>query len=205
MPAEDSLLFLRDLADVEPPRELYKDYDKDDIYKMVPQPQWTGLEEEVWTPRERENDPQPRDRSDRSRVEHDRTKPVGRMEQVYSMKQQRVDVSDSTGEDSEGDATGRRVLQQQREHRSKSRGKSASRQGKSRDRARSARTQILDGSDGDDSEHVGSVRTKYGVQIKVDKVNMDKFADFDNMVRSQTRDGRRATRSGPACSLRRRA
>ena len=27
MPAEDSLLFLRDLADVEPPRELYKDYD----------------------------------------------------------------------------------------------------------------------------------------------------------------------------------
>ena len=56
MPAEDSLLFLRDLADVEPPRELYKDYDKDDIYKMVPQPQWTGLEEEVWTPREREND-----------------------------------------------------------------------------------------------------------------------------------------------------
>ena len=58
MPAEDSLLFLRDLADVEPPRELYKDYDKDDIYKMVPQPQWTGLEEEVWTPRERENDPQ---------------------------------------------------------------------------------------------------------------------------------------------------
>ena len=47
MPAEDSLLFLRDLADVEPPRELYKDYDKDDIYKMVPQPQWTGLEEEV--------------------------------------------------------------------------------------------------------------------------------------------------------------
>ena len=145
--------------------------------------------------RQRENDPQPRDRSDRSRVEHDRTKPVGRTEQVYSMKQQRVDVSDSTGEDSEGDATGRRVLQQQREHRSKSRGKSASRQGKSRDRARSARTQTLDGSDGDDSEHVGSVRTKYGVQIKVDKVNMDKFADFDNMVRSQTRDGRRATRS----------
>ena len=63
---------------------------------------------------------------DRARVEHDRTKPVVRQEQVYSMRRQTVDVSDSTGEDSEGDATGRRILQEARESRSKSRDRSHS-------------------------------------------------------------------------------
>jgi len=52
------LLFLRDLADVEPPRERYKAYDAEDIYKLVPKPQWTGLEDEIWTPRANEDDPQ---------------------------------------------------------------------------------------------------------------------------------------------------
>ena len=52
------LLFLRDLADVEPDRQKYKLYDKEDIYKHVPKPQWTGLEDEIWTPRANEHDPQ---------------------------------------------------------------------------------------------------------------------------------------------------
>ena len=58
MPAEDSLLFLRDLADVEPPRDRYAYYDDEDIYRLVPRPQWTGLEDEIWTPRSQEHDPQ---------------------------------------------------------------------------------------------------------------------------------------------------
>ena len=124
------------------------------------------------------------DRVDRTRVEHDRTKPVVRQEQVYSMRRQTVDVSDSTGEDSEGDSTGRRVLQQARDSRSKSR----ERRGKSANRARTR------GGDEDEDENIGSVRTKYGVKVKVDRVNMDRYADFDNMVRAQTRDGRRATK-----------
>lgn len=56
--ADNELLFLRDLADVEPPREVYKRYDHEDIYKLVPKPQWTGLEDELWTPRANEDDPQ---------------------------------------------------------------------------------------------------------------------------------------------------
>jgi len=56
--ATPDLLFLRDLADVEPPRDRYKCYDDEDIYKLVPKPQWTGLEDEIWTPRANENDPQ---------------------------------------------------------------------------------------------------------------------------------------------------
>ena len=52
------LLFLRDLADVEPPRDRYKAYEDEDIYKLVPKPQWTGLEDEIWTPRANEHDPQ---------------------------------------------------------------------------------------------------------------------------------------------------
>lgn len=121
---------------------------------------------------------------DRARVEHDRTKPVVRQEQVYSMRRQTVDVSDSTGEDSEGDATGRRILQEARESRSKSR----DRRGKSANRVRTR------GGEGEEDENIGSVRTKYGVKVKVDKVNMDKYADFDHMVRAQTREGRRATK-----------
>ena len=58
MPEQQELLFLRDLADVEPPRDRYKHYDEEDIYKLVPKPQWTGLEDEIWTPRANENDPQ---------------------------------------------------------------------------------------------------------------------------------------------------
>ena len=53
------------------------------------------------------------ERVDRSRVQLDMTKPVVRKEQVYSMRRQEpADISESTGEDSEGDATGRRVLNQ---------------------------------------------------------------------------------------------
>jgi len=58
MAGNQDLLFLRDLADVEPPRERYKVYDLEDIYKLVPKPQWTGLEDEIWTPRASEDDPQ---------------------------------------------------------------------------------------------------------------------------------------------------
>ena len=125
------------------------------------------------------------DRVDRTRVEHDRMKPVVRQEQVYSMRQRTVDVSESTGEDSEGDALGRQVLQEARKSRSKSRGKS---RGKSASRARTRGAQ-------DDDENLGTVRTKYGVKVEVDAVDMDKYADFDNMLRTQTRDGRLATRS----------
>ena len=52
------LLFLRDLAEVEPPRDRYKLYDDEDIYRHVPRPQWTGLDDEIWTPRNQESDPQ---------------------------------------------------------------------------------------------------------------------------------------------------
>jgi hypothetical protein len=127
------------------------------------------------------------DRVDRSRIEHDRMKPVVRQEQVYSMSRNAVDVSDSTGEDSEGDATGRRFLQQARDSRSKSR----DRRGKSASRARTKQSAHCGE---DDDENIGSVRTKYGVKVKVDKVAMDKFADFDHMVRAQTREGRRSTK-----------
>jgi hypothetical protein len=124
------------------------------------------------------------ERVDRSRVERDTSKPVRHQEQVISLRNPTVDVSDSTGEDSEGDSTGRQFLQQARQKtRSKSRGKSAGRA-----RARDA------GAHEEEEENVGSVRTKYGVKVKVDKVDMDKFADFDNLVRAQTREGRRATR-----------
>jgi len=59
MPDSDQqLLFLRDLADVEPPRDRYPYYDEEDIYRLVPRPQWTGLEDEIWTPRSQEHDPQ---------------------------------------------------------------------------------------------------------------------------------------------------
>ena len=123
------------------------------------------------------------ERVDRSRVERDTSKPVRHQEQVIALRNPTVDVSDSTGEDSEGDATGRQFLQQARQSRSKSRGKSA---GRTRTRGAGQREE--------DDENLGSVRTKYGVKVKVDKVDMDKYADFDNMVRTQTRDGRRATR-----------
>jgi hypothetical protein len=56
--SEAELLFLRDLADVEPPREQYKYYDDEDIYRLVPRPLWTGLEDEIWSPRSLEHDPQ---------------------------------------------------------------------------------------------------------------------------------------------------
>ena len=55
---EPPLVYLRDLADVEPPRERYAHYDEEDIYRLVPRPQWTGLEDEIWTPRSQEHDPQ---------------------------------------------------------------------------------------------------------------------------------------------------
>ena len=55
---EPPLVFLRDLADVEPPRDRYSHYDEEDIYRLVPRPQWTGLEDEIWTPRSQEHDPQ---------------------------------------------------------------------------------------------------------------------------------------------------
>ena len=51
-------MFLRDLADVEPPRDRYAYYEEEDIYRLVPRPQWTGLEDEIWTPRSQEHDPQ---------------------------------------------------------------------------------------------------------------------------------------------------
>ena len=57
-PSDAPLLFLRDLADVEPPRDRYAYYDEEDIYRLVPRPQWTGLEDEIWTPRSQEHDPQ---------------------------------------------------------------------------------------------------------------------------------------------------
>lgn len=56
--SEPQLVFLRDLADVEPPRDRYGHYDEEDIYRLVPRPQWTGLEDEIWTPRSQEHDPQ---------------------------------------------------------------------------------------------------------------------------------------------------
>mmetsp|Transcript_5252 Transcript_5252/g.11424 ORF Transcript_5252/g.11424 Transcript_5252/m.11424 type:complete len:929 (-) Transcript_5252:902-3688(-) len=56
--SDHELLYLRDLADIEPPRERYKAYDSEDIYKFVPKPQWTGLEDEIWTPRAAGEDPQ---------------------------------------------------------------------------------------------------------------------------------------------------
>ena len=52
------LLFLRDLAEVEPPRDKYQQYSEEDIYRYVPRPQWTGLDDEIWTPRNQESDPQ---------------------------------------------------------------------------------------------------------------------------------------------------
>ena len=56
--SEPQLVYLRDLADVEPPRDRYPHYDEEDIYRLVPRPQWTGLEDEIWTPRSQEHDPQ---------------------------------------------------------------------------------------------------------------------------------------------------
>jgi hypothetical protein len=56
--AEADLVFLRDLSDVEPPRDRYAHYEEEDIYRLVPRPQWTGLEDEIWTPRSQEHDPQ---------------------------------------------------------------------------------------------------------------------------------------------------
>ena len=56
--SEPPLVFLRDLADVEPPRDRYAHYESEDIYRLVPRPQWTGLEDEIWTPRSQEHDPQ---------------------------------------------------------------------------------------------------------------------------------------------------
>ena len=56
--ANAELLYLRDLAEVEPPRDRYKLYDGEDIYRHVPRPQWTGLDDEIWTPRNQESDPQ---------------------------------------------------------------------------------------------------------------------------------------------------
>lgn len=56
--AEPPLVYLRDLSDVEPPRDRYAHYDEEDIYRLVPRPQWTGLEDEIWTPRSQEHDPQ---------------------------------------------------------------------------------------------------------------------------------------------------
>lgn len=58
MSQEPPLVFLRDLADIEPPRDKYVDYETEDIYRLVPRPQWAGLEEEIWTPRSDEHDPQ---------------------------------------------------------------------------------------------------------------------------------------------------
>jgi len=58
MASEPPLVFLRDLSDVEPPRDRYAHYDEEDIYRLVPRPQWTGLEDEIWTPRSQEHDPQ---------------------------------------------------------------------------------------------------------------------------------------------------
>ena len=55
---EANLVFLRDLSDVEPPRDRYAHYEEEDIYRLVPRPQWTGLEDEIWTPRSQEHDPQ---------------------------------------------------------------------------------------------------------------------------------------------------
>ena len=52
------LLYLRDLAEVEPPRDKYRQYGEEDIYRYVPRPQWTGLDDEIWTPRNQESDPQ---------------------------------------------------------------------------------------------------------------------------------------------------
>ena len=52
------LLYLRDLAEVEPPRDKYQQYGEEDIYRYVPRPQWTGLDDEIWTPRNQESDPQ---------------------------------------------------------------------------------------------------------------------------------------------------
>jgi|EP00966_Prymnesium_polylepis_P075441 hypothetical protein len=55
---EPDLLFLRDVNDVEPPRDRYRHYDDEDIYRLVPKPLWTGMEEELWSPRANEHDPQ---------------------------------------------------------------------------------------------------------------------------------------------------
>lgn len=56
--AKEKLLFLRDLANIEPPEDRYKLYDQEDIYKLVPKPQWTGLEEEIYRPLGHLHDPQ---------------------------------------------------------------------------------------------------------------------------------------------------
>jgi len=56
--AEAELLFLRDVNDVEPPRDRYRHYEEEDIYRLVPKPLWTGMEEELWSPRANEHDPQ---------------------------------------------------------------------------------------------------------------------------------------------------
>jgi hypothetical protein len=58
MSQEPPLVHLRDLAEVEPPRDRYAQYENEDIYRLVPRPQWTGLEDEVWTPRSNQHDPQ---------------------------------------------------------------------------------------------------------------------------------------------------
>lgn len=56
--ADDPLLYLRDVNDIEPPRDRYRHYEEEDIYRFVPKPLWTGMEEEIWSPRAQEHDPQ---------------------------------------------------------------------------------------------------------------------------------------------------
>ena len=48
--AAKNLLFLRDIADIEPPEDRYRLYDDDQIYRLVPEPQWTGLQTEKYHP-----------------------------------------------------------------------------------------------------------------------------------------------------------
>ena len=55
---DSELLFLRDVNEVEPPRDRYRHYEDEDIYRLVPKPLWTGMAEELWSPRANEHDPQ---------------------------------------------------------------------------------------------------------------------------------------------------
>ena len=110
---------------------------------------------------------------------HDRTlvpqgsaqRPVSTQPRVYDMSRNTAaEVSDSTGDESEGDAEGRRFLQHAALQRETSRQESRP---------------------GTEYE-AGTVRSKYGVKVKVGGVKMDNYNDFDTMVRTATRDGRRA-------------
>ena len=103
-----------------------------------------------------------------SSVEVEMKRPPKIEEKVYDMRAHAANSSltDSEGtEDSEGDAQGKQYLQQ----------------------ARMAR-------DADAEDMKGAIRTKYGVKVKVDKVEMDRFSDFDTMVQAQTREGRASTK-----------